>query len=274
MLNKKENISIIGCGWLGLPLAKALVDRGYVVKGSTQTPSKLNLLHQNNIVPFLIEVNKKIKGTNLTQFFNSDLLILNIPPGRKRKDIAKFYPLQIAAVIEKVIQFNIKKVLFISSTSVYGNPNRMVTEADEPLPGTDSGEALVNVETYLAGRTDFETTIVRFGGLVGPNRPAGRFLAGKKGLKNGMAPVNLIHLEDCIEVLIRIIDHNFWGYIFNACSDEHPPRSLFYTHQAEKQGFELPEFEKEDTPSFKIVSSYKLKQTLPYQFIHPDPMKF
>jgi 3-hydroxyisobutyrate dehydrogenase-like beta-hydroxyacid dehydrogenase len=32
---KNESISILGCGWLGLPLAGELVREGYAVKGST-----------------------------------------------------------------------------------------------------------------------------------------------------------------------------------------------------------------------------------------------
>ena len=42
-------VSILGCGWLGLPLAKALIGEGYTVKGSTTTPAKLNLLKEEGV---------------------------------------------------------------------------------------------------------------------------------------------------------------------------------------------------------------------------------
>lgn len=273
-MEQQQTISILGCGWLGLPLASRLVKKGYIVKGSTQTAEKLSLLHQHKIVPFLIEVQKKIKGTNLNQFFSSDILIINIPPGRKRKDVARSHPQQINAIIEKAIQGSTKKVLFISSTSVYGNVNRLVTEADEPQPETNSGIALVKAESLLVGTSNFETTILRFGGLVGPNRLAGRFLAGKKDIPNGQAPVNMIHLDDCIHIVEHIIEQDCWGYLFNACADEHPSRAEFYVSQALKQGLEVPEFSSEAIFSYKEVSNYKLKQQLSYEFINPDPMKF
>ena len=37
-------ISILGCGWLGLPLAKALIENGFSVKGSTTSTDKLTAL--------------------------------------------------------------------------------------------------------------------------------------------------------------------------------------------------------------------------------------
>ncbi len=268
-------ISVLGCGWLGLPLAKKLVEMGYIVKGSTQTPKKLALLHKYKIDPFLIEVQKKIKGNNLQHFFKSGILIINIPPGRKRRDVARSHPRQIAAIIEKALLHGTKRILFVSSTSVYGNVNRVVTESDEPRPETASGAALVTVEDLLLRQPDLETTIVRFGGLVGEDRQAGRFLAGKKDVKNGDAPVNMIHQEDCIGVLTQIIEQESWGDIFNACADEHPTRKAFYTAQAAKQGFEAPHFsETEALINFKEVSNYKVKKVLSYEFKHADPMNF
>ena len=268
-------ISVLGCGWLGLPLAKKLVEMGHIVKGSTTTAQKLALLHKHKIDPFLIEVHRKIKGNNLQHFFKSGILIVNIPPGRKRKDVARSHPQQIAAIIERGLLHGMKKVLFISSTSVYGNVNRLVTESDEPRPESASGEALVKAEEMLLAQEDFETTIVRFGGLVGEDRKAGRFLAGKKDVKNGDAPVNMIHQADCVAILSQIIAQDCWGTIFNACADEHPTRKAFYTAQAKKQGFEAPVFSKKEAlVGYKEVSNYKLKQTLSYEFINPDPMKF
>ena len=268
-------ISVLGCGWLGLPLAKQLVAMGHIVKGSTQTATKLAVLHQQGIDPYLIEVHKKIKGTNLPHFFKSGVLIINIPPGRKRRDVARSHPKQIEAIIEKALIHQTKRVLFVSSTSVYGNVNRVVTESDDPRPETPSGTALVAAEEMLMRQEDLEVTIVRFGGLVGEDRPAGRFLAGKSDVKNGDAPVNMTHQVDCIEVISKIISQEKWGYIFNVCADEHPTRKAFYTAQAKKQGFEPPKFSKSEAlVAYKEVSNYKVKQALNYAFIKPNPMDF
>lgn len=268
-------ISVLGCGWLGLPLAKNLVSRNHIVKGSTTTPQKLTVLHQYKIDPFLVEVHKKIKGTNLQHFFNSGILVINIPPGRKRRDVARSYPRQMEAIVERGLLHGVKRILFVSSTSVYGNVNRVVTEAEEPRPETASGEALVKVEEMLMHQEDFDSTIVRFGGLVGEDRKAGRFLAGKTDVKNGDAPVNMIHQDDCVAILTKIIEKDYWGEIFNACADRHPSKKEFYSAQAQKQGFEVPSFSETDKlVAYKEVSNYKLKKQLHYEFLKPDPMEF
>ena len=269
-----SKISILGCGWLGFPLAIHLANKGYVVKGSTRSPQKLAAFHDYKILPFFIEVNKRIKGNNIPLFFQSDILFINIPPGRKRKDVARSHPLQIAAILEHAHKYGIRKILFISSTSVYGNVNRIVTEADDLKPETSSAQALAKVEELLMEQTAIEVTILRMGGLVGLKRPAGRFLAGKTDIRNGLAPVNMVHQEDCISIITSIIEQEKWGTIYNVCSDEHPSKKDFYTHQALKQGFELPMFLEEDTFDYKEVSNYKVKKELNYRFKFPDPMGY
>lgn len=69
--------------------------------------------------------------------------------------------------------------MFISSTSVYGNLNREITEEDETFPETESGKALVKVEKLLRNEKEINITILRFGGLIGYERNPGNFLAGK-----------------------------------------------------------------------------------------------
>ena len=53
---KNIKISILGCGWLGLPLAKKLIENGYEVKGSTTSESKLELLKNAGISPYQIKM--------------------------------------------------------------------------------------------------------------------------------------------------------------------------------------------------------------------------
>ena len=40
-VENKKIIGILGCGWLGLPLAQQLVEDGHIVRGSTTQNSKL-----------------------------------------------------------------------------------------------------------------------------------------------------------------------------------------------------------------------------------------
>ena len=84
-------ISILGCGWLGLPLAKALVSRGFSVKGSTTSEEKLAVLENAGIEPFLIALSENKTTGNLTDFLeNSKILIIDVPPKLRSSETESF----------------------------------------------------------------------------------------------------------------------------------------------------------------------------------------
>jgi len=265
-----NNISILGCGWLGFPLAEFLAAKGFNVKGSTKSPEKPKLLSSKNIQPFHIELNPLMVGNNIKDFFNTNLLVINIPPGGG-DDKVNFHKKQVESILNQVKRSPIAKIIFISSTSVYGNENRMVTENDGLHPEKESGKALKTVEEMLLANQSFEKTILRFAGLVDTDRNPVKFFAGRKNIPGGNIPVNLIHREDCINIIHQVITKNIWNEIFNACSDLHPSKKEFYTAAAEKLNLPVPEFIDTDD-SYKIVNSDKLKKMLSYDFIYPDPL--
>ena len=116
-------ISILGCGWLGLPLAKALTANGFSVKGSTTSAEKLSVLENSGIKPFLISLESKNVSGEMDAFLNeSSILIIDIPP-KLRGDNAESFVDKIAFLIPFIEKSVIEKVLFISSTSVYRDDN-------------------------------------------------------------------------------------------------------------------------------------------------------
>ena len=265
-----NTISILGCGWLGLPLAEHLIKSGYKVRGSTRTKDDLYKLEVKGIEPYLLELDPEIRCEKLNAFFDSDILIINFPPER-RDDIVEYHMLQAESLIDCIKASQIGRVLFVSSTSVYPDLNREVTEEDSFEPSKPSGKALINFEKMLNDCDEFKTTVLRFAGLIGHDRNPGRFLSGKKEVRNGEAPVNLIHRDDCINIIEQIIKKDVWGEIFNACSDIHPKRRDYYINAARNLGLSPPNFIKEEQYSYKIINSAKLKRILQYSFIYPDP---
>ncbi len=271
----QADISIMGCGWLGLPLAEQLLKSGKTVNGSTTTPSKLELLQQKGIHPFLIDLaDEDLNKDVLEEFLQANLLILNIPP-HLRSDGGENYLKQMHLLLKALLQSPVNRLLFVSSTSVYLDLNRVITEADIVFTEEQAENMpLYQAEQLFATREEWLTTIVRFSGLVGEDRRPGRFMAGKKEVPNGDAPVNLIHLDDCVAILQRLIEQEKWGETYNACSDKHPLRKNFYPAAAQALGFEPPEFKDMQETRFKIIKSQKLKDDLSYEFLHPDPMHF
>lgn len=280
-----KQISILGCGWLGLPLAKALIEKGFSVKGSTTSIDKLSVIEKLGIQPFLIVLSENKTEGKLDGFLeNSKILIIDIPPKLRGSGtdpstaLRKTFVEKIKNLIPHIEKSAVEKVLFVSSTSVYAEDNSIVTE-DSPLnPETESGKQLVQVEQLLQSNSNFKTTILRFGGLIGEDRHPIPFLAGKRNLENPKAPINLIHQVDCIGIILEIICHTVpklrelevWGETFNAVAPFHPSREEYYTQKAIDLGLELPQFNLESPTFGKTILSSKIVTVLGYTFSKPN----
>jgi nucleoside-diphosphate-sugar epimerase len=263
-------ISILGCGWLGLPLAKALLQNSYIVNGSTTSEEKLAVLENAGIAPFLIALSEKKITGNLALFLeNSKILIIDIPPKLRGAEKENFVS-KIRNVIPFIEKSPVEKVLFISSTSVYGEENDTVTEDTPVNPDTESGKQLVVAEQILQSNTNFKTTVVRFGGLIGDDRHPVKFLAGRENLDNPEAPINLIHQEDCISIILKIIENYAWNETFNAVTPYHPSRKIYYTAKAIDLQLALPKFDHQKPSIGKTILSTKIETVLKYTFTKPN----
>ena len=268
---KSGTVSILGCGWLGLPLGKHLRNRRFSVKGSVTSPEKFGLLRTSGIVPYRIVLNDTDVEVDDPAFFETDVLIISIPPLRI-DGIERIFPTQIAQLIPIILKSGIRKVIFISSTSVYPENLKAVTENEVLSPDKESGKACLAAENLLNHLTDFETTILRFGGLIGADRNPARFLL-KSDRAVANIPVNLIHQDDCIGIIAAILEKDLWGETLNACCPEHPLKKDFYGKAAQISGMPEPLISNQ-TEAYKIVDSSKLKRLLKYKYKYPSPMDY
>ena len=250
----KQNISILGCGWLGLALAKVLTDKGYKVYGS----SKSNVGNLRGIIPFIIDIGER--GNDYSTFLSSDILIISITS----KNITDFKYL-----INQIENSEIRKVIFISSTSVYPNTNGIVTEETDTI-----NSPLADIEKLFRANILFESTIIRFGGLFGYDRKPGKFIKPGKKIHNPKGYINFIHRDDCIRIIEQIIMKSVWNEVLNGCSDDHPTRRDFYIKEAAKLGITDVNFDDQSENIYKIVSSKKLKKLLNYEFEYADLMNY
>lgn len=266
-----DTISIVGCGWLGLPLGRRLVDRGFVVQGSTTTEEKLETLRKAGVQPHLLRLDPELSSDPGT-LLDADVLFVNVPPPRGVDDRMTYHMQQMEALRDAT---QAEWVILASSTGVYPDTPGVVTEAAVPPggPPTVSGErrptgnVLESVEgMWMAAEQD--VTILRFGGLYGPDRHPGRFLAGRTGLSRPGAPVNLIHLDDCIGVVEAVLDRDARNEVFNAVAPQHPTRKEAYTRAARTLGLEPPVFDADDERTGKEISSEKTQTMLGYAYRH------
>jgi len=266
-------ISILGCGWLGFPLAQNLLSRGHTVKGSTTSEKKIKKLKQSGIEAYLMKLPDQIHDADNLAFWQSDILFLNIPPERSDDNIEKNYPELIKQVVQKATENKISWIIFASSTSVYSSTGGFTSEEDAESGNAarPSGEAILKAEMMLQDSST-DVTVIRFGGLYGYGRHPVKYLAGKKELSDPSKPVNLIHQTDCLNIIQRIIELDKRNEVFNAVSDGHPPRQEFYISAANHFNLPKPHFLKNGRKDYRVVSNAKLKKELDYTFSYPNPM--
>jgi nucleoside-diphosphate-sugar epimerase len=265
---KNNKISILGCGWLGLPLAKSLVDNGYEIKGSTTTQDKCQKLVEDGVTPYLIKLNERFVEGEIKDFLKeSELLIINIPPGL-RNNPKKNHVSEIKQLIHHVENSTIKYILYISSTSVFKDVVEfpLITQITLPNATSNSAKQLIDIENLLKTSTKFESTILRFSGLIGKDRHPGKILSGRKNILNGKAPINLIHRDDCISIISKLIKKQLWGATFNASNPYRHTREDYYTNYCKEHHLVLPEFDQENVSKGKIIDSTKLAQLIKHKY--------
>ena len=259
---QKFDISILGAGWLGSALAEHFVTQGKSVQLATRSAQRYQNLQERfqtslNLHLHQFDFEKEVPA----EFLHADVLIINIP----NKNIDAF-----KSFARNIEQSPIHKVLFTSSTSVYNNVNRVVTE--------DSGDENINHPLYQIEQTlltlkSKRVTIVRLAGLVGNGRHPGKWFM-QRPLTQPQAPINLIHRDDCVGIINAILQQNAWGEIFNACGSLHPSKGEYYSYMR-SQVSEVPiEFDESDCLSYKIVSNNKVKKVLNYSFVNEDYFAF
>lgn len=262
-----KRISILGSGWLGLPLAIELNQLGYKIKASSRSDLRLSQIQQAGISSHDYDIEA---AENDSSFLQADILIINITS----KNIDAFKHL-----IKLIEKSAIQQVLFISSTSVYQDsldPNApAITESDQHALVSCP---LLTIEKLFQDNPGFETSIIRFAGLIGYQRHPGRFFAqiqadgsvNCKPVKNPDAAVNMIHRDDCIGIIKALLENEAWGEVFNGCSSQHPSRREFYDHAIKNYSASdniAMNFIESECQSHKIISNEKVKSRLKYDFV-------
>ena len=264
-------VSIVGCGWLGLALGKTLAEAGLEVMGSTTTKEKLERLSEAGIDPFFFKLEPMPMGENFNALFQTDVLIINIPPGRKH-NTPQFYAEQIKYLKYLADQHEVPRVIFVSSTSFYPNTGDWVNEQTDYDFEKGSTEAVVLAEKEIR-KVNANLSVLRCGGLMGGDRVAGKWFSGKS-VSGAATPVNYIHRDDVTNVIHQLIKGKLPSVdTLNLVCPQHPDRKTVYKAMADKYNFEPPQWEPPSLKDSKIVSSKKLED-LGYQFLKESPEVF
>lgn len=245
-----------------------LLAEGLLVKGSTTSAEKLPTLRNAGLKPYCIKVASEGIEGDIQDFLSAtDVLVVDFPPGL-RKDSKRNYSGAIRKLSEAIETSGVKKVIFVSSVSVYEDTESFTIYTEDATPNATSvsGKEIISAEKIMLQNPFFDTTVIRFGGLIGAGRHPVKYLAGKSGLANPLGPVNLIHLKDCIQIIKKLLENDIFGEVYNAVYPLNPPREKYYQGKAREAGLEIPQFDHSKASEGKIISASKVMRELEVGF--------
>jgi nucleoside-diphosphate-sugar epimerase len=276
---EKKRISILGCGWLGFPLAKRLQEIGITssIKGSTTSASKLDAFGNAGIEGYLMDLKPetKLDVVAANSFFETDVVVIAVPP-RMSKNEPGTYPAQMQMVAEAIRNSPAKEIIFVSSTGIYPDLNRIMEESDVDMPEKSALPDMVSAENIIASlRPECTVTILRMSGLLGYNRIPGKYVKGQKNMVTGNIPVNYVHRDDAVGAIIAVLKQGVANDTFNIVTPQHPVRRDVYERSCAAFGWEAPTFREPETmPDYKVISGEKFGKMYHYDFKYPDPLNF
>lgn len=268
-----KKVAIVGLGWLGMPLAMSLTARGWQVTGTKTTQDGVEAARMSGIesYPLRLEPELVCETDDLDALMDVDALVITLP-ARRSGPGEDFYRQAIQEVVDSALAYHVPRIIFTSSTSVYGDVHGIVKETTPRNPVTASGHILKELEDWLHNLPGTSVDILRLSGLVGPGRHPGRFFAGKTA-PDGQQGVNLVHLEDVIAAITLLLQAPKGGHIYNICAPSHPARNVFYPQMARLLGMEPPHFlESQSNDKGKIIDGSRICNELGFEYQYPDPL--
>ena len=276
-------VLIVGCGYVGLPLGKELARQGHTVFGLRRSALAEAELQAAGITPLHADITQPDSLKNLPRNFDW-VVNCTASGGGGADDYQKIYLEGNSNLISWLVGSPLKKFIYTSSTSVYGqNDGSVVNEKSPVAPDAETSKVLAATEKLLlaAAQTEnFPAVVLRVAGIYGSGRGHSfkSFLRGDARIEgDGARWLNMIHRDDLIGVIISALRDAPPGEIYNAADNEPVSQRNFFAWLAEELKKPMPPNVPADAEVWrkrgvtnKRVSNAKLRAELKYAFQFPD----
>ncbi|CCQ36083.1 homolog to NAD-dependent epimerase/dehydratase [Natronomonas moolapensis 8.8.11] len=275
-------VGILGCGYVGLELARQLHGTHDVV-GVRRSPEGIDAIEATGATAVRADVTDP---DELASVPDVDALVFAASSGGRGAAAAeRVYVEGLRTAIEA---FGSRasppeRLVYTSSTGVYGDHDGAFVDEDTPLdPTTEKTRVLAEAERIareLAAEYGIDGGVARFAGLYGPNRyRLGRYLEGP--VTEGY--LNMIHREDAAgivrfmlgstdaELLVAVDDEPvekwaFADWLAGECGAD-PPRKRTEAERLDEEG--LSEAARRRILTSKRCSNDRVRE-LGYEFRYP-----
>jgi nucleoside-diphosphate-sugar epimerase len=276
-------VLIIGCGYVGLPLARELVARGHEVFGVRRSAEGAGELAAAGIKPLVADIARAADLARLPGPF--DWVVNTVSSSRGgAEDYREVYLRGTQNLIGWLASSPPRRFVYTSSTSVYAQTDGSVVDETSPAqPSSETSRVLVETENLLltaAREKNFPAVILRVAGIYGPERGHlfQQFLRDEARIAGkGERIINMIHRDDVVGLIMAALEHGQAGAIYNAADDEPVTQLEFFRFLAGLVGKPMPPFATEAENAArkrgltnKRVANRRVKSELGYEFRYPN----
>lgn len=258
-----KKIGIIGCGWLGIRIAKHL-QNNYQIYTTTTSQSKYDDLITMGLSPIVIkfwdyEIFKEYKSWKRIQ--ELDILIITVPFSKRASiNLLKNRFGNINLFIDK---FG-KQMFLMSSIGIYPQLNMEIDEISFSAYEEYLNPSILFVENMMRSKYP-QINILRLGGLMGDNRVFSNYETSTPNQS-----VNHIHYEDICLIIEKMIEKEYSSKTYNIVAPKHPTKQEIIDYQKQEINTKVEDNEKYG----RRILSKKIEDELCYTFIKPDPRTY
>ncbi|WP_299462620.1 SDR family oxidoreductase [uncultured Gimesia sp.] len=204
---------IIGCGYVGLPVAQKWLEQGHTVSALTRSETRAGEFAKLGIKPIMGDITQPVSLQKLPE---AETVLYAVGFDRSANQSRhEIYVSGLDHVLTE-IKNRTQKIIYLSSTSVYGqSAGEWIDETSLCEPQRENGQICLEAEQLLekhgllpAEERDQTATavILRLAGIYGPQRLLARMeqiRAGEPLQGRPDAWLNLIHVTDIVNTILK-----------------------------------------------------------------------
>jgi nucleoside-diphosphate-sugar epimerase len=232
-----ESVLVVGCGFVGLPLARSLASRGWETHAITASETSAAKLHNEPFAAYALDITDKTSFGRMAER-RFDVVIHCASSGRG--GASSYAAVFLGGIRNLMSTLNYGRLIFTSSTSVYAQTDGSTVDETSPAdPTRETGQILRNTEDLVLAANG---VVARLAGLYGPGRcaPLQKLLEGRATIEeDGMRRMNMFHQADAAGALEFLSKKELSG-VYNVVDNQPTAEIEWYRYVCHRLNKPLP----------------------------------